>query len=54
MLFNLSSKNNTAIYPENVKKQQHYFTAKPMEAACWLPTDSASPQLLLATQILLL
>ena len=44
MLFNLSSKNKThctAIYPQNVKKQQHYFTAKPMEAVCWLPIDSA-------------
>ena len=41
MLFNLSGKNNTAIYSQNVKKQQHYFTAKPMEAACWIPTDSA-------------
>ena len=43
ILFNLSSKNNTAIYLENVKKQQHYFTAKPMEAVCWLPTDSDDP-----------
>ena len=41
MLFNLSSKNNTTIYSQNVKKQQHYFIAKPMEAVCWLPTDSA-------------
>ena len=32
------------------KKQQHYFIAKPMEAVCWLPTDNAWPQLLLATQ----
>ena len=40
MLFNLSSKNNSAIYPQNVKKQ-HYFTAKSMEAVCWIPTDSA-------------
>ena len=53
MLLNLSSKNNTATYPQNVKKQ-HYFTTKPMEAVCWLPTDSVLPQLLLATQILLL
>ena len=36
------------------KKNQHYFTAKPMEAVCWIPTDSAWPQLLLATHILLL
>ena len=41
MLFNLSSKNNTVIYPQNVKKQQYYFTAKLMEAVCWIPTDSA-------------
>ena len=41
MLFNLSSKNNRAIYLQNVKKQQHYFIAKPMETLCWLPTDSA-------------
>ena len=41
-------------YSQNVKKQQHYFIAKLMEALCWLPTDSAWPQLLLATQILLL
>ena len=54
MLLNLSSKNYTAIYTQNVKKQQHYFTAKPMEAVCWLPTDSVWPQLLQATQILLL
>ena len=54
MLFNLSGKNNIAIYPQNVKKQQHYFTVKPMEVECWIPTDSAWPQLLLATQILLL
>ena len=54
MLFNLSNKNNTAIYSQNVKKQQHYFIAKLMVAVCWLPTDSAWPQLLLTTQILLL
>ena len=41
MLFNLSSKNKTAIYPKNMKKQQHDFTAKPMEAVRWIPTDSA-------------
>ena len=54
MLFNLSSKINAAIYSQNVKKQQCYFIAKPVEAVCWLPTDSVWPQLLLATQILLL
>ena len=42
MLFNLSSKNNTSIYPQNVKKQQHYFTAKPMEAMCWCTTRVAA------------
>ena len=40
MLFNLSSKNNIVNYLQNVKKQ-HYITAEPMEAMCWIPTDSA-------------
>ena len=54
MLFNLSSKNNTVIYPQNVKKQHHDFTAKLIDTVYWIPTDSAWPQFPLATQILLL
>ena len=36
--FNSSITNNTTIYP---KVQHNLFTAKPMEAVCWIPTASA-------------